>query len=198
MRGRSIAEVLVVFVVFRCLFAWSFSSTDFAMIERAVLGWSYLVGFVMILLPVSILALTRRNFESYGLTMKEWRYNLDVGLTGTFIRACGSPLVLLFLSMVHISYLGATGALLLAGSTVAAILLLLLVLRWQERRRQAVLSEPSVRANLAILVILLFLPLLLGLYLNRLTLGVVSTVVWQFLFSGFGEEIMFRGIINRE
>lgn len=43
------------------------------------------------------------------------------------------------------------------------------------------------------LIALLLVPILVGLYTKRLTFVVISTVVWQFIFSGFGEEILYRG-----
>ena len=36
----------------------------------------------------------------------------------------------------------------------------------------------------------------MGLFTNKLTFKVISTVVWQFIFSGFGEEFFFRGYIQ--
>lgn len=56
--------------------------------------------------------------------------------------------------------------------------------------------EPSAQPNLSILISLLLLPVVVGLLLRCLTIEVVSTVVWQFLFSGFGEEMLYRGYIQ--
>jgi len=69
MRGKSIIEVLLVFTL-TSLFGWVLRLTEFLRWESDILGWSYLGGLLMILIPVSILILARRNFESYGLTLK--------------------------------------------------------------------------------------------------------------------------------
>lgn len=96
-----------------------------------------------------------------------------------------------------------TGSLILAATQIVALLLILLILRRRERGSQATSTRlSSSTLNLLILVILLSLPVLVGAYLKRLTLKVVSTVIWQFFFSGFGEEIRYRGYyqsrINQE
>jgi len=64
MRGKSIVEVLLVFMIFY-LIVWAYGSTEFATLELDVLRWSYFASFLMLLIPVSILLLTRRDFESY-------------------------------------------------------------------------------------------------------------------------------------
>jgi len=53
MRGVSVLEVLLVFLFFRVGLALSYSSflADLAKWENAVLGWSYLGGFLTFLSP---------------------------------------------------------------------------------------------------------------------------------------------------
>lgn len=89
----------------------------------------------------------------------------------------------------HISYTGIIGGLVLAVGEILAIFLILLTLR----RRLSDEKRSSFNFDLLILIFLLLLPILVGLYLRRLTPKVVSTVIWQFFFSGFGEEIRYRG-----
>jgi hypothetical protein len=43
--------------------------------------------------------------------------------------------------------------------------------------------------------LLLLFPILVGLALHRLTVIIVSTVLWQ-VFSGFGEEFVWRGYVQ--
>ena len=47
--------------------------------------------------------------------------------------------------------------------------------------------------NLILLGGLLLLPIVLSIFTSRATLLVTSTVVWQLIVSGFGEEIRYRG-----
>jgi len=42
----------------------------------------------------------------------------------------------------------------------------------------------------------LLFPILLALTMNELSVAIVSTVVWQFVFSGFGEEFVWRGYVQ--
>jgi len=73
MRAKSIIEVLLVFTL-TSLLGWALRLTEFLRWEIDILGWSYLGSFLLILIPVFILVLARRNFESYGLTVKGWRH----------------------------------------------------------------------------------------------------------------------------
>jgi membrane protease YdiL (CAAX protease family) len=82
------------------------------------------------------------------------------------------------------------GALILAATALVEIVLILAILRRREGRTARALP------NLLILAALLLLPIAVGLALGRLTRNVVSTVAWQFVFSGFGEEILYRGYVQ--
>lgn len=81
-----------------------------------------------------------------------------------------------------------TGGLMVSVGELLAIALLL----WILARQKAVQNG---KPNLIVTGLLLLFPILVGLAMNRLTLIVVSTVIWQF-FSGFGEEFVFRGYIQ--
>lgn len=199
MRGKSIIEVLLAFIIFY-LIVWAYGSTEFADLELDVLRWSYVAGFLMFLIPVSILLLTRRDFDSYGLTRKRWKYNLDVGLTCYVVLLIPYGLMLAWILRTHISATEDMG-----GSVVStfgyiiAIYLLLLILRRRESPKEPegkTNRHSSHTLNLILLIVLLFFPIFMGLYLNQLTLKVVSTVIWQFIFSGFGEEILYRGYLQ--
>lgn len=205
MRGKSIIETLLVIIVFY-LIVWAYGSTEFADFELDVLRWSYVAGFLIILIPVSILLLTRRDFEPYGLTRQRWKYNLDVGLTCYVVLLIPYGLMLARVLRIHISATeDMVGSVVTAFGYIIAIYLLLLILRRRARSNKpegGTNKQPGSTLNLVLLIVLLFLPIFIGFYLNRLTLKVVSTVIWQFIFSGFGEEILYRGYfqsrINQE
>ena len=184
MKGLSIVEVLLVFIL-SYLFGWLFL-TDLIRAEIAVLGWSYISGALLIFIPSIILLLTKRDFEHYGFTLKEWRYNLSVGMNCYLIRLVPLSLLLLLLYF-HVNYTGIVGGLILAAGEIPAIFLLLLMLKRVSKEKKSAFIDSL------ILVFLLLLPILVGFYLKRLTLNLVSTVIWQFIFSGFGEEIRYRG-----
>lgn len=55
MKGRSIAEVLLVFAAFEVIF-FAHKSSQFLKVERSLLGWSYIGGSLQILIPLLILS----------------------------------------------------------------------------------------------------------------------------------------------
>jgi membrane protease YdiL (CAAX protease family) len=64
------------------------------------------------------------------------------------------------------------------------------VLLWVLNRQKTVQSG---RRNLITILLLLSIPIVVALAMRSLSVVVVSTVIWQFIFSGFGEEFTFRG-----
>jgi len=66
----------------------------------------------------------------------------------------------------------------------------LAVMVWVLNRHKPVGSG---RRNLITTLLLLLVPICVALAMRRLNVMIVSTVVWQFVFSGFGEEFAFRG-----
>jgi uncharacterized protein len=64
------------------------------------------------------------------------------------------------------------------------------VLVWVLNRQKTVLTG---QRNLISMMILLSMPIVIALVMGKISVVVVSTVLWQFVFSGFGEEFTFRG-----
>lgn len=184
MRGGSILEVTTVFVG-SYLVGWLLLG-DLVQAEVALLGWSYVSGALLILVPAAILLLTGRDFKRYGLTMDGWRQGLATGMKCYLVRFV--PLgTLLIMDRLGYFYTNPVASAAIAVGEVVAIYIFL---RWIGVRP---LDGGRARMDLLIMTSLLFLPVAAGYALNRLSLKVVSTVAWQFLFSGFGEEIRYRG-----
>jgi membrane protease YdiL (CAAX protease family) len=184
MKGGSILEVVAVFLG-SYLVGWLLLD-DLVQAEVAFLGWSYVSGALLILVPVAVLLLTGRDFKRYGLTMEGWRQGLGVGMKCYLISFV--PLgTMLIMHRLGYMYTDPVASAAIAIGEAAAILIFL---RWIGGKP---LDEGSARMDLAVMAGLLLLPVAAGYALNRLSLQVVSTVVWQFLFSGFGEEIRYRG-----
>lgn len=191
---KPLLEVLVVFVVFnvlkpvgRLLFA-----TGLPQKEMEVLGWSYSGAVFLFLIPFVILWLARRDFSAYGLHLKNWRAELDTGMTGYLVSLLpwGIALGIFFLWGLH--YSDWLGAALISLAYLAAIWLML----WVMAKRPPRADAKTARGNLILLGCLLALPILVSLWRGSFQLKVVSTVVWQFIFSGFGEEVYWRGYIQ--
>lgn len=185
MRGGSIAEVLIVFLS-SYIVGWLLLE-DIVVAEVALLGWSYLQGVLLILVPLVILLLTGRSLQAYGITLEGWRQGLSVGMKCYLMRfvPLGTLLVMQLFGYIYTELIASAA---IAVGQIAAILVFLRYVG-----RQPLDDDISPRTDLAILMVLLLLPIVAGYAVNRLSLQVVSTVVWQFLFSGFGEEIRYRG-----
>ena len=190
MKWRALAEVCIVFAVFQIVRLFLPGVNSLVRWEQRVLGWSYFTGFLMVLLPTLILISRKREFESCGLTLHGWGASLDVGLKG-FLYLIGPQLLLAWLTFTGVDYRHLEGSLFLSGAVFVALVLLL---RRLNGEGYAEFSTEKVR--LLIVSLLLLFPLAVGAILGRLTLRVVSTTVWQFVFGGFAEELLYRGYIQ--
>ncbi|HOU13639.1 MAG TPA: CPBP family intramembrane metalloprotease [Anaerolineae bacterium] len=184
-------EVLGVYVVMRLL-GLALSATGLMDAEVRLLGWSYTGGLIQMGVPLIVIWLTRRRWADYGVTLAGWQNNLDIGIKAYLVRIIPYVLGIGGTMLLKLDYRMFPGGLLVALTEIAGIAVLLGVLRRQSEEK----ALASVRSNVIVMVALLFLPILVGLAMRRLTLIVVSTVVWQFVFSGFGEEIFLRGYVQ--
>jgi membrane protease YdiL (CAAX protease family) len=190
MRGRSIVEVLAVFSVLHLITVSLPGVSGLVRWEQRVLGWSYFTGFLTVLLPTLIMVLQKREFELYGLTLRRWETSLDVGLKG-YLYLVAPQILLTLLSIEGAAYRHMDGSLVLSVSMLVTLFLLL-------RRLTGAKYKPfsSTRTRLLVAALLLAIPLLFGAVYGRLTLKVFSTVLWQLVFGGFGEELFYRGYVQ--
>lgn len=182
----AVLEILAAYLVLRWL-GTSLRSTGVVQWEQETLGWSYTAEILFIAIPALVIWLARRSWADYGISLKDWATNLDIGIKAYLVRiiSIGALVVVLLLG---IGYTNLKGGLIISVGEVLAIALMI----WLLQRQKPVVSGKS---NLIITGLLLLFPILVGLAMGRLTLIVVSTVVWQF-FSGFGEEFVFRGYVQ--
>jgi len=184
-------EILIVYAVMRLL-GWAVRSIGVMDAEVRLLGWSYTGGLLQMGVPLLVIWLTRRRWADYGVTLAGWQNNLDIGIKAYLVRIIPYVLGIGGTMLLQLDYRMLSGGLLVALAEIVGIAVLLWVLRRQSEEK----ALKSARSNVITLVALLLLPILLGLAMRRLTLIVVSTVVWQFVFSGFGEEIFLRGYVQ--
>jgi membrane protease YdiL (CAAX protease family) len=186
-KGAAVLEVVVVFILAAAFGRWRYAATAEVLGSQAQ---AYVSGVVMVAIAALLVFGLRRDPVAYGYTLRRWRRDLDVGMTAYLVRFISWIPGLGLLLLLDLSYRSLPGALLLAIATSAEIIVMLAVL--QRRGR----TEPRALPNLIILLSLLALPIALA-ALRRGPLGeVVFTVVWQFLFSGFGEEMLYRGYMQ--
>lgn len=147
----------------------------------------------MFLFTVSALWFCRRNFEEYGLTLKNARASLTTGLLAGLLAMAGLVLVAILLPHhANAPHLGMTEGLVGAAAYLAGAGIMV----WIFRRRTGFLDRiPPIR-SLALLTCLLLLPVLLAFHFHRPVSKVASTAAWTFFGAGFGEETFFRGYIQ--
>ena len=191
MKGKSILEVVIVFGL-SSLFSW-WLNAQFAQasIDREVQRW--IGGAIFIAISLIIMALTRRPWREYGLTLKDWRASFDIGMTGYVARfiPVGALLGLVLLNITYRTWLG--GALLFVAEALGIWVLLTMLRRQAAKDPMGDARRSKVKNNILLLGGLLLLPIVLSIITGRATLLVTSTVLWQLIVSGFGEEIRYRG-----
>jgi membrane protease YdiL (CAAX protease family) len=181
----ALLEVIVVFAALEMLeVLWR--RTGIPRWEAQHLGWSYTMMSWWIGIPALVIWLTRRNWTEYGVSLENWQTNVDIG-----IKAFLVALIPMVLGLGGAMQLGLDTNQLGGGLLVAVMEIIgLAVMVWILNRQKPVKSG---RRNLVTIIVLLLLPILVGLAMRKLTVVIVSTVAWQFVLSGFGEEFAFRG-----
>jgi membrane protease YdiL (CAAX protease family) len=181
----AVVEVLAVFAALMALDAlWS--STGIVHWENRNLGWSYTMMLWWVAIPALIIRLTRRSWAAYGISSVDWQTNLDIG-----IKACLVRFIPYVFGYGGATWLGLDSNRISGGLFVALMeVIALAVMVWVLNRHKPVKSG---RRNLITTLLLLLVPVCVALAMRKLSVAIVSTVVWQFVFSGFGEEFAFRG-----
>ena len=176
----AILEVLVVYSVVQVLLVF-WTSTGIFQWETENLGWSYTGMLILVGIPVLVVWLAHRNWAEVGVSSADWRTNLDMGMKGCLLRAIPAFAMVLGLNSQP---LGA-GLIETVGWAIA-----LGVLVWILGRHKPV---KSARGNVLFSLLLLSIPVVVAVVMNKMSLVILSTIVWQFIFSGFGEEFVYRG-----
>jgi len=179
MKIKGLGLVLAIFVVFLVI-SWTFATTSLAAIQRQYLQWNYFSHIIMVVLAVGAIAIGKRDFASYGFTLRKWRSDLSVALICLISAAGYIP------SLVSPSFAG--NNLINTLFMIAAVLLALwLVLN---KKNEGTAKESGVRMFWPIISI----PAIIAIVVGIVGFGAIaSTIVFQFYFAGFGEEILFRG-----
>jgi uncharacterized protein len=192
-RAAAIIEVVLAFAFVHLSYRSFKHFTELGRQEGAA-GLNFSPGIVMILFTVAMLLLSRRNSQEYGLTLKGWRYDLNVGLLWSALIVLAAGGVVMF-GLIHFDPLhppDLTRAVVFSSGEVIVTLLLVVFLM---RERSVVRCVPPF-VSFLVLVGLVLLPVILAILLHRGALNVLLRVLWLFVGAGFGEEIFFRGYIQ--
>ncbi len=147
--------------------------------ERQVLHRVFIEYLVMIAVPLIILLVTRRNLASYGLSMRDVRYHLNVASIG-FI-----PVAISSVALAFVNYQRWSGALIMALVEIAV----LFAVAWMLRRKPTRQDSMLMAGGVAVIVLADLAP--------KGTVGnAISAFVFYLLFLGLGEELLFRGYIQ--
>jgi uncharacterized protein len=137
----------------------------------------------------------KRKPQSFGLSKENWHTCVDVGLKA-FVILLITMFGYLIISIVGWSYLEPAGSLVLTGCFSIALCFILIQLSNRKSYSDKDILPADHRKNLITIFLLLCFPIILALLLRKFTVTLVSVIVWQFIFSGFGEEFFFRGYIQ--
>ena len=179
MKIKGLGLVVAIFSVF-LIICWTFNTTGLAAIQRQYLHWNYFSHVIMIVIGIGAIAIGKKDFTSYGFTLKKWRSDLSVALICLISAAGYIP------SLISPSIAG--NKLINTLFIIAAVLLALwLVLNKKE-------GGTAKESGLRIFWLVLSIPVIIAIVLGIAGCGIIgSTIVFQFYFAGFGEEILFRG-----
>lgn len=180
-------EVLFVYALIQALIVFS-HSINLVNWEKQTLGWSYSIPLVcFVIIPAVSIWLTRRNWAEYGVSLADWRTYLDIGVKAFLVRFIPD-----LFGRMGTSFLGLNGATREVVLDIAWVIAIVVMI-WVMYRHKPVASA---RNNLILIAVLLVLPILMALTMKKLSVVIVSTIIWQFVLSGFGEEFAFRGYIQ--
>jgi membrane protease YdiL (CAAX protease family) len=178
-RTRTLVEVALVFllavVLFRCIRVSAFSEWELEILPGQglfFLEYGAVLGMVLVLLAV-----TRRDWERYGITLQDGRRHLRVLAIGLLpVLALGGVL-----GMVNWTTL--TGSLVVSGAAVGV----LVVVAWALKDRE------SVGTVIPTLALVLVVPSALG--VGAVGTAIIKTVYF-YLLVGPAEEVLFRGYVQ--
>lgn len=175
---KAVLEVVVVFSL-TLLLVVALGVSPIGEWERRATNRFFLEYALMIALPLLLLVVSRRNLVSYGVSLKNLKYHLDIAMTG-FV-----PVAIASVPLTFLNYKQWDGALILAGIQIA----LLFVLGWLLKSKPTS-NETGVLAGFALVWLASDLA-------SEVALGnAISAFVFYIFFLGLGEELLFRGYIQ--
>jgi hypothetical protein len=187
MRGRSVVEVAAVFALLAALQYMAPGVAGLMRWESRVLGESYFMGLLTLTLPLLAIVASKGSFEEYGLAVSGWGPSLGRGLTGYLCLLLPNAVIFLMgLAGVSLTYLPAS--VFVSGVTLLALFLAL--------RRISKPGAPRNRRNLVAAVALAGSPLVLSALVGGLSLRLASSLLWELVFGGAAEEILYRGYVQ--
>jgi membrane protease YdiL (CAAX protease family) len=177
MKAKAVVEVVVVFSLTLFLVALAGLSPVGEWVRQAT-NRAFSEYVVMIAVPLLILVVTRRDLTSYGVSLRNFRYHLDIALTA-FVPVAFASVPFMFVDETRWD-----GALIMIGVEIAV----LFALSWLLRRKPT-RNESGMLVGALLLVNYSSLA-------GKATVGNgISALLFYIFFLGLGEELLFRGYI---
>lgn len=194
----AVTEVIIVRFVVYALLAFGLFQLIYGTVDPTPIPMEapYLIGILWFLIPILLIYGLRRNPAVYGITVRRGPQSVGLVLDAFpfFVLTNVGFMILVFMGW---SYLEPLGALVLTGFFILATLLIVDVIKKKHSEfEQVEIPKRKHMTNILVILLILALPIILALPLGKFSLPLVSIVVWQFFFSGFGEEVFFRGYIQ--
>lgn len=187
----AVIEIALVYTMIRMI-GNALRSTGIVNWELEQLGWTYTGMLVFVGVPALFLLITRRDWTEYGVNLKDWQWDLDLGIKAYLVRLVPVSVFLAVTLWVGMDYRNLPGGSLIAAGEILGIAVMLGVLNRSHPEK----AIAAVHTNIVVMILLLLFPILLAAVMRKLFLMVILTVLWQFFFSGFGEEFVFRGYVQ--
>jgi membrane protease YdiL (CAAX protease family) len=178
MKAKAVIEVVIVFSLTLFLVALA-GLSPFGEWVRQVSKRAFFEYAVMIAIPLIILVVTRRDLASYGISLRNFRYHLDIGLTA-FVPVAFASIPFMFVDETRWD-----GALILAGVEIAV----LFALGWMLKRKPT-------RNESGIVVGAILLTTYSSITQKATVGNGISALLFYVFFLGLGEELLFRGYIQ--
>lgn len=187
----ALGEILCVYAVIQILgLVWR--STGVVQWELDHLGWTYTGMFLFVGVPALVLWVSRRNWVEYGVTRQGWQVNLDIGIKAYLVQIIPITCWLGTILWLKMDYRNFPGGAIVAVAEIVGIAVMLWVLNHQQEDK----AIKAGRSNIVTVILLFLFPIAVALAMGKLSIVIVSTVIWQFFFSGFGEEFVWRGYVQ--
>ena len=181
MKPIAVIEVVGVFILNWTILALA-ALSPLGKWERQVTGRFFFIEYALIIsVTLLILVVTRRNLASYGISLRNFRYHLDIAATAFLPVALGF-LPIAFIGDNHKQW---WGSLIMVGVTIVE----LYFLGW-------LLSRKPTRNESGLVIGALLLIPFLNLAQSAPLDNPLSGFVYYIFFLGFGEELLFRGYIQ--
>ena len=191
MRGKSIIEVVIVFILLKFFSIWF----DTWLEGMGVHYWwrNLSFGLQAIVIPFAIIWLSKRNWSTYGLGRANFRYIIHYGFIGAMLMML-TGLGFGFLKSQKINPAGMEGSLIITGIALIMIVILFFAFRNSNQNNNSDNNhQPRIMYKLIILIGMVLCPIVVALLRKCLAFEIIA---WDFYFLfmvGFGEEIKYRG-----